>query len=156
MENIEVILKNIDITQIGKVFAESVLFDVKDIKSSHFFDREKNRDVSYHEVKDLRKYFQQPGTGSIFLKRAMVGAEFENVLLLIASDGKTGDITINFEEDQFLKGSDGTADKKAEELLAVLFAICKKGDVGEVILGYEPAEDADMTVLRITANQIKM
>lgn len=104
---------------------------------------------------DLKKYFLNPGTGSIFLEKAMVGAEFENVLLLIASDGQSRDITINLEENQFMKERNHAIDKKVQKLLALLLGIYQKGVVKEVILGYELADD-DMMILRVARNQIEM
>lgn len=156
MENIEIILRNMHITEIESVLTESILFNIKDIKTSHFFDKEKNKDISYHEVGDLKKYFLNPGTCSIFLEKAMVGAEFENVLLLIASDGQSGDITINLEESRLMKESNQAIDKKVQKLLALLLGIYQKDVVKEVILGYEPADDDDMMILRVARKQIEM
>lgn len=41
MENIEIIFKNMHITQIERVLTESVLFNIKNIKTSHFLTKKK-------------------------------------------------------------------------------------------------------------------
>ena len=66
MDNVEIILKNVARKNIEKVFFNSLVFDIKNIISSHFFDKEKNVDMEYQNVKSLNKYLcstSRPGNG---------------------------------------------------------------------------------------------
>lgn len=156
MEYIEVILKNIKNVQIQDVFCDFLLFDEKDIISSHFFNQKKNKDVSYQEIGDLKKYFCTPGNCNIYLKKAMIGIELKNVLIHIACDERYGDITINFEEEQIREHSEEEIIKELQNLLISFIRIYKSAEVGEIILGYEPADDADMKIIEISQNKVEI
>lgn len=65
MDYVEIVLKNININQIQDVLCKFLLFDEKDIISSHFYNHEKNKDASYQEIGNLKNYFYTPGTCSI-------------------------------------------------------------------------------------------
>lgn len=155
MDYTEIILRNIKNAQIEDVFRECVVFDEKDIISSHFFNKEKNKDVSYYDVGSIKKYFCAPGICSLYLKKAMVGTELENVLIHIACDESYGDMTINVEEGQFWYYKNEDIASKIQKLLFLLQKIYKSCKVEEIILGYEPADDVDMKILVIGQNQIK-
>lgn len=152
----EIILKNIKNIQIENVFYDCVCFDVKDIISSHFFDKKKNKDASYQDIESLKEYFCVPNTCIFYLKKAIIGIELENVLIHIACDEKYGDITITFEERQFEKYKNQEITDKLQRLLILLQRIYKGGKVEEIILGYEPADDTDMKILVISQNQIEV
>mgnify|MGYP006922399192 FL=1 len=71
MDNVEIILKNVARKNIEKVFFNSLVFDIKNIISSHFFDKEKNVDMEYQNVKSLNKYFDTSGAGNLYLKKVI-------------------------------------------------------------------------------------
>lgn len=156
MEYIEVVLKSIKISQLQSVFCNYLIFDEKDIISSHFFDREKNTDASYKEIENFEEYFNTPGTCNISLKKATIGAELANVLLHIVCDERYGDITINFDEEQLKGQSNKEIENKLQNILTFLIQIYKSGEIGEIILGYEPAEDTDMKMIEISQNKMKL
>lgn len=154
MDNVEIILKNVERKNIEKVFFNSLVFDVKDIISSHFFDKEKNVDMEYQNVKSLNKYFDIPGTGNLYLKKVIIGTELENVLILIGCDEKYGDITINFEEKQFENFSIQEIKSKLKNLIMFLLNIYGNGDIEEIAIGYEPADDDDRKIIEIRQSKV--
>lgn len=156
MDYIEIILKDNINSQLEEILFNFVVFDVEDIISSHFFDKENNRDISYQEVKSLKEYFRVPNTCNIYLRKALIGIELEYVLIHIACDEKYGDITINFEEKQFKNYKIEELIIKWQNLLTVLQEIYEYGKTKEIILGYEPAYDKDMKMLEISQGQIKI
>lgn len=156
MNYLEIILKNIKSAQIEKVFNECVQFDEKDIKSSHFFDKVKNTDSSYQKIGSLSEYFNTTNSGNIYLQKAIVGTELKNVLILISSDEKCVDITINFEKEQFKKYDGSKVHQKLEKILTLLLMIQRENEVDDIVFGYEPADDVDMRILRIFENQIEI
>lgn len=151
MEHIEIVLKDIKLNRLENVFYENIIFNEKDVMSSHFFT--KGKDVEYQNIRSLKEYFQTPGTCNIYLKKITMGTVLENVLILIVCDGTYADITVNFGE-ECLEVCD--VQKNAVRLLLeLLVQISKEGDVGKIVVGYEPAEDDDMKILEINQGQIK-
>lgn len=49
-------------------------------------------------TRNLQEYFRVPNTCNIYLKKALIGIELEDVLSYIACNEKYGDIIINFED----------------------------------------------------------
>ena len=45
---------------------------------------------------------------------------------------------------------------KLKKLLSLLIRIYKGGEVGEIILGFEPADNTDMKILGISQNQMEI
>lgn len=156
MDHIEIILKDIKNAQIKEVLSGYVLFDVNDIISSHFFDKEINKDITYQDIKSLEEYFNDSGTCNIYLKKAIIGTELDNVLILISFDEISGDITINLEAEQLEDYDRQELKSKLKKLLSLLIRIYKGGEVGEIILGFEPADNTDMKILGISQNQMEI
>lgn len=155
MAQVEVILKNIRKSKIEEVFYDCLIIDVKNIISSHFYDKEKKEDIVYEDIVSLNNYFINSGTCNLYLKKAKIGIDLENVLILIACDELYGDITINFEEKQFEKYSLQEAKNKLKSMVLRLLEIYKSGKVEEISIGYEPADDYDMKVLEISHDCVK-
>ena len=93
MEHIEIILKDVKLNQLKKIFYINIIFIFKNIISSHFFD--KGQDVGYQNIKSLEEYFQIPSTCNIYLKKVKIGIELKNVLIIIACDDVYADVTIS-------------------------------------------------------------
>lgn len=156
MNNVEIILRNIKKEHIEKVFFETLVFDVRSIISSYFYDSEKDVDMEYQNIRSLNQYFNIPGTGNIYLKKAVMGTELENVLILIACDEEYGDITVSFEEEQFENFSTEEIKSKLQNLIILLLKVYGNGNIEEITIGYEPADDDDMKVIEICQDKIKI
>ena len=154
MDNVEIILKNVARKNIEKVFFNSLVFDIKNIISSHFFDKEKNVDMEYQNVKSLNKYFDTSGAGNLYLKKVIRGTELANVLILIGCDEKYGDITINFEEEQFENFSIQEIKGKLKNLIMFLLNIYRNNEIEEITIGYEPAYDEDRKIIEIRQSKV--
>lgn len=147
-------MRNVKKEEIEKIFFDSLVFDMKDIISSHFFDRKKNVDIPYQHIKNLNKYFDIPNTGNLYLKKVIMGTVLKNVLILIACDEKYADITVNFEEEQFENFSIQEIKNKLQNLIILLLNIYENNNIEEITIGYEPADDEDMKVIEIKREKI--
>lgn len=130
---------------------EDLVFDKKDIISSHFFGD--GKDLEYQDIKSLKGYLHTPGTCNLYLKKAQLGIVLENVLIIIASDGVLADITVNFSGEHFGICEDQRSGSLS--LLRSLVQISKRHELEKVVLGYEPAEDGDMKMLEVTQGQVR-
>ena len=151
MEQIEIIIKDIKVDQSESFLHEDLVFDKKDIISSHFF--EDGKDLEYQDIKSLKGYLQTPGTCNLYLKKAKMGTVLEDVFIIIASDGALADITINFSGEHFGMCEDQR--NRSLSLLRSLVQISKRRELEKVVLGYEPAEDGDMKILEVTQGQVR-
>lgn len=155
MDNIEIILKNIEINKFEYLTYLTKNIDIKDIISSHLYDSKNNRDIEYSSAIQLQEYVKHEGTCSIFLKSYKFGINLKSVLLLIVSDGRNVDVTIDFNDSQFMEDSINELKSKILKLLYFLENIYKGGTVEKIIIGYEPAEDDDMKIACIIQDEIK-
>lgn len=154
MNYIEIIFKDIKICQLDNFFHDFIIFNDIDIISSHFFDKEKKRDLEYKDIKNFKSYFVSSGTCNIYLRKVLIGIELENVIIIISSDKDYCDITINFEEKYFSNCKN--IERKFIILLDLILEIYQKYEIEKIIFGYEPAEDADMKILEISQRQVKL
>ncbi|MDE7478443.1 MAG: hypothetical protein K2M91_10920, partial [Lachnospiraceae bacterium] len=91
---------------------------------------------------------------NIYLKKIQIGMELNEVLILVGCDGEKGDITLSFLEEQFRQMEKSKLKSNFRMLIQNMIEICKCCEIDEIILGYEPAEDADMKIMEIKQNQI--
>lgn len=152
MEHLEIILKDIKLEQLEKVFYEHIIFDKSDIISSHFFVQ--GKDVEYQNIKSLKEYFKIPGTCNIYLKKAKIGIVLKNVLIIIACDGNCADVTINVSREDFKLYHNQKSELQL--LLKLLVEISEDNEAKKIVLGYEPAEDEDMKILEVNGGLVKL
>lgn len=153
MEYLEVIIKNVDKNRI-KFILEELKFEEGNIKTSHFYDKKHRRDMEYKDVKDISSYFEEENSCLLFMKQTDLGIKLEETILTICSDKNKGDITIQFPDETIEKYVNSTVCMK--EFVYRLMYISKCKGVGEVIFGYEPAEDLDMMVIVMKNGAIKI
>lgn len=140
MENLEIVFKNMIPIEISHFLLKVLKIDEKNIISSHFWDSENNVDLCFQHVSNLERYFTNGGNANIYFRYLMVGSKIQDVLVIISNDGRTCDVTLNFCENP---------DLSWEKLFVNLCEIITNVCVESIILGFEPAEDADMKILEI-------
>lgn len=145
MDNLEIIFRDIETLSISPIL-KKLCFDSKNIRSSHFHKDDK--DMEYSEIGDLREYFSESRTGNIFVKSLDIGINIFDIMIILSFDEKYGDMTLNFQEENVLKG--GIIDSEKENLIKnKLEEILLNTKIGSVVFGFEPAEDEDMMIFKL-------
>ncbi len=147
MEYLEIILKNIKKSYLDQIVGGYIILDKTDIISSYFFDKENNKNLSYAEIKRLEVYFNECNTCTLYAKKIQIGIELEDVLILIDSDGKDAELTLNFPEKQLSFLGQNALKENLDRLISHVVQLCKCCEIPNWIMGYEPAKDSDMKII---------
>lgn len=156
MNCVEIILKDIKKQYLDEIIEEVLKFNVKDIISSHFYDKERDKDIEFQDVGNFEDFFNTAGTGNLFLEKVMIGTEIEKVLIIISCDEELVDITLNFDEGQFEKYKSLELNDEMRKLFLKLFEIQKNYSISTIAVGYEPAADDDMKIVEFRHGQVKI
>lgn len=154
MNYLEIILKNVKKYYVDQIIGKYIQYNVSDVISSYFYDKNKQKNIEYSDIENLQTYFNESGTCNIYLKKVQIGMELNEVLILVGYDGDNGDITLNFLEEQFRHMEKGRLKSNLCMFIQKLVELCKCCDIDQIILGYEPAEDDDMKIMEIRKEQI--
>ena len=154
MNYLEIILKNVKKYYVDQIIGKYLQYNVSDVISSYFYDKNKQKNIEYSDIENLQTYFNESGTCNIYLKIVQIGMELIVVLILVGYDGDNGDITLNFLEEQFRHMEKGRLKSNLCMFIQKLVELCKCCDIDQIILGYEPAEDDDMKIMEIRKEQI--
>lgn len=143
----EIILKNVNKSYLDHIVGGYIIFDKTDIISSYFFDKENNKNITYAEIKSLEIYFKVCGTCTLYLKKVQIGIELRDVLILISSDQKETELTLNFPEEQLRSLELNALRENLNRLISHVIQLCKCCEIPNWIMGYEPAQDNDMKII---------
>lgn len=154
MNYLEIILKNVKKYYVDQIIGKYIQYNVSDVISSYFYDKNKQKNIEYSDIENLQTYFNESGTCNIYLKKVQIGMELNEVLILVGYDGDNGDITLSFLEEQFRHMEKSRLKSNLCMLIQKLVELCKCCDIDQIILGYEPAEDDDMKIMEIRKEQI--
>lgn len=149
MEYMEMIFQHVPWGEVGRLVREELRPRPVQVLSSRFYDPKTGKELEYEDA-DWDACISHRGTGHIFLKALDVGMTLERALILVSRDGKWGEVTVHVEQTQFSRRKRG----KLRELLLRLEEIRRRRDAGRVLLGYEPAEDRDMTILELAEGEL--
>ena len=147
IEYLEIILKNVKKSYLDQIVGRYIRLEKEDIISSYFFDKENDKNITYDEIKSLESYFHVCGTCTLYLKKLQVDIELKDVLIIISSDEKNAELTLNFPEKQFRDLEQNVLKENLHRLVLYLIQFCKCCEIHNWILGYEPAEDNDMKMI---------
>ena len=111
-------------------------------------------EMAYSDIESLNGYFQDARTCNIFLKKLLIGMEMKDVFIWIGCDGEDCDIELSFLEEQFHSMQNSELKCNLQKLIQRLMQFYDDFQIGDIILGYEPAQDEDMKVLEIKKGQV--
>jgi len=144
MENLEIIFENIKVCDLNKLLYNYLLLDLKNIRNSHFYDEEHDKDLTIEEIENLENYFSIPAIGNINVDRINLGIDVLDIMIIISFDKIYGDVVINFPTKHFQSNTSKSDDSNCKILYSKLETIYQEIELERIILGYEPAYDDDM------------
>lgn len=150
MENIEIVLSDFDKKHLPDLIYKAFKLPNTEIISSHFYDCDLERDVSFSEIKNIEQILSPEGTGNIVLKELGLGVPVKNIVLVLSFDEKVGDVVLNFPEHCLLKNEREQDQENMKKIAAYLMDLKENYSVPKVIIGYEPATDEDSLFIEIT------
>jgi hypothetical protein len=141
---------------LDKMIFNEFKLTANNVKSSHFYDIDKQRDVEFHEIASFSEFFTKPGTGTITVKQLQLGTILEEFLILLSFDGESGTIDINFAESELIENHIFNKEK-CLKLMEYFSSFMERYDVKSARFGYEPATDEDTCLIELKegATQIK-
>ena len=155
MNNLEVIFENIKRHELDTFIFNELHFNKQKVISSHFYDEVGERDIELDMISNLSEFYAIPGTGNIYMSEVNLGICIHNVMTVISFDDIIGDIVLNFNVNELFKDYIIT-NQNCVLLIKKLKSIIDTYDVGSIIVGYEPATDADMQLFSYTKEGVKI
>ena len=152
---IEFVFKNVHIKCLDVLFNEHFAFDKNNINSSHFYDDKNNIDIEYNNINNFYDYFSKTTTCNLFMNKIDIGISIYNTMIIISNDGEVCDITFNVEMNRFINSLSNELSNDIYVLMKKIMLICQIFDI-ECVIGYEPAEDEDMKLIKVRCNNIEL
>lgn len=152
MENFEIVLKGFPKKKLNAFIHNEVQSQSSFIIRSLFYDNNLKKDKEFREIKSLESILSPHGSGSIFFSQFYFDVLLKEVLLLFSFAKNDGDIEINVPEKTFFCGASNEIADKCTLLVKQVLKIKTKYEIPEILIGLEPAVDADMCVLAIKEN----
>lgn len=149
MESLEIILIDFNKNSLDRFIKNDLNIQVDRIKSSHFYNNRSERDIEFQQIESLEEILSPKGTGNILLSQLNLAHTFNDVMIVFSFDEESGDIVINFPEEELFSGENSEATLKAQKLMEYVLDIMKKYDVEKVRIGYEPSMDDDTCLVEI-------
>lgn len=147
MEFLEVVF-DLRTAYLDKMLFNEFKLSADNIKSSHFYDTDEERDMEFHEIASFSEFFTKQKTGTITVKELRLGTILEEFLILFSFDGESGTIDINFSESELIE--DNILNKeKCLKLMEYFLSLMERYDVKSVRFGYEPATDDDTCLIEL-------
>ncbi|ODP27031.1 hypothetical protein PTI45_03760 [Paenibacillus nuruki] len=152
MDNFEVVF-DIHISYIDQLLQQELDLTSADIKSSHFYDQAKAKDIEWYDINSFSTFLLRAGTGTILFKAIELGTELKEVLTVISSDGEYITMEFNFRDTQLMY--EGVLDsKKCLHMLTYFQKWIEPYHINAITFGHEPATDKDMCLIEITEHTV--
>ncbi len=152
MENVEIVLIDFDKSNLDDFVYNELKLHSSRIISSHFHDDKLNKDIEFFQLNSLENILSPIGTGNTYVKELHIGINLHKVIIVFSFDEKTGDIVINFPEEELFTGSQVESRLKLTKLVNYLVDIKRKYNIAITKIGYEPASDEDMLLIELDNN----
>ncbi|PRA02798.1 MULTISPECIES: hypothetical protein [Paenibacillus] len=149
MERLEMILIEFSKNSLDQFIKNDLNIQVDRIKSSHFYDNRSENDIEFQQIESLEEILSPKGTGNILLSQLNLGHTYNDVMIVISFDEESGDIVMNFPEEELFSGEKSETMLKAHKLIEYILDIKKKYAIEKVRIGYEPAMDDDTCLVEI-------
>ncbi|MBH5317317.1 hypothetical protein I6N90_05760 [Paenibacillus sp. GSMTC-2017] len=154
MEFLEVVF-NLRTVYLDKLLFDEFKLTADNIKSSHFYDNDEERDKEFHEIASFSDFFTKPATGTITVKELQLGTVLEEFLIVFSFNEEFCTIDINFSESDWIV--DNILDKKkCLELMEYFLSLMERYHIESVRFGYEPATDDDTCLIELKAGVTQM
>ncbi|MFE6074959.1 hypothetical protein ACFVQB_10835 [Paenibacillus sp. NPDC057886] len=149
MEHLEIILIDFNKSNLDRFIKKDLDIQVDQIKSSHFYDNRSENDIEFQQIESLEEILSPKGSGNLLLSELSLGHTLNDVMIVFSFDEESGDIVINFPEEELFTGETSEAPLKAQKLIEYILDIKKKYAIEKVKIGYEPAMDDDTCLVEI-------
>lgn len=149
MENLEIILEDFRKDELDKLVFEELKITSSEVKSSHFFDKNNEEDIEFHQIKSFQEILFPIGTGNVFLNQIEIGCSLNNVMTIFSFDEYVGEITFNFSERELFVGERTEIKLKAKRIVESLLVLKEKYDIPKIRIGFEPASDDESCLVVI-------
>lgn len=148
MDHLEVVF-DIHISYIDKLLIDELDIRSANIKSSHFYDQIRTKDIEFNHIDSFSTFLLSPGTGTILFEVLELGVALKEVLLVISSDAEYITVEFNFIKTELIyKGVLDTI--KCLHMLNYFQKLIERYNIPSIKFGYEPATDKDMCLIEIT------
>ncbi|WP_046213997.1 hypothetical protein [Paenibacillus wulumuqiensis] len=154
MENFEMILEDFNKDQLDNLIFRELGLNKLAVKSSHFFDKESNKDIEFYQVRSFQDLLSPFGTGNILLYSIELGYEVHDVIMIFSFDEILGDITFNFSEKELYKGEKSEISIRITKMLHFLINLKSKFNIPKIKIGFEPAYDKANCLVEIAKDEI--
>ena len=155
-DNFEIIFNNFKRINIDNLIYEYFKISNIVIVNSHFYDEEADRDLEFSDIKSISEYFIKSRNACFSIKTLELGILLSDVVILINSDNENGEIVINFPVDTLFSGIKKEVGNKCEKILNCIREIKEKYNFETLIMGFEPATDDDMCLVKTDTINLKL
>lgn len=149
LESLEIILINFNKNNLDQFIKNDLNIQVDQIQSSHFYDSRSENDIEFQQIESLEEILSPKGTGNILLSQLNLGHTYNDVMIVFSFDEESGDIVMNFPEEELFSGENSETTLNAQKLIEYILDIKKKYAIEKVRIGYEPAMDDDTCLVEI-------
>ncbi|WP_315370775.1 hypothetical protein [Paenibacillus xylanexedens] len=156
MQSLEIILIDFNKNNLDRFIKNDLNIQVDQVKSSHFYDNRSEKDNEFQQIESLEEILSPKGTGNILLSQLNLGHAFNDVMIVFSFDEESGDIVMNFPEEELFSGENSETTLKAQKLIEYILDIKKKYAIEKVRIGYEPAMDDDTCLVEIDKETTNM
>lgn len=156
LESLEIILIDFNKNILDQFIKNDLNIQVDQIKSSHFYDNRSENDIEFQQIESLEVVLSPKGTGNILFSQLNLGHTFNDVMIVFSFDEESGDIVMNFPEEELFSGENPETMLKAQTLIEYILNIKNKYAIEKVRIGYEPAMDDDTCLVEIDKETTNM
>ncbi|PKQ88812.1 hypothetical protein CXK86_23720 [Paenibacillus sp. BGI2013] len=156
MESLEIILIDFNKNRLDPFIKNDLNIQADQIKSSHFYDNRSENDIEFQQIESLEEVLSSKGTGNMLYSQLNLGHTFNDVMIVFSFDEESGDIVINFPEEELFSGENPETMLKAQKLIEYILDIKNKYAIEKVRIGYEPAMDDDTCLVEIDKETMNM
>jgi hypothetical protein len=149
MENLEVILEGFKKEKLDELVFEKLQLNNTNVKTSHFFNKENEEDIEFHQIQSLKNILSPSGTGNILLHNLELGYTVKETLIVFSFDEEYGDIVFNFPESELFTGVSTEMKSNCKKLLKYFVELKDQFVISKVRIGFEPATDDDTCLIEL-------
>jgi hypothetical protein len=156
VDNFEIVFKNFNKEKLDN-FIELELLNAKNkLRYSNFFDNIKKKDLTIENISSVSNILSPRGCGSISFSEFKFRVYLENTVVTFSFDENFGDIVVNFEMKTFLEKREYEIIKTCRKIVKISLRLKKMYSIPIILIGFEPAEDEDTCLLRLSTDDINL